>query len=64
MKFRNIASNSKDVKKGDLFVAVKGEHFDGHDFVQEAFRRGAVAAVVQGKVRNTTEGSEANVRNA
>ncbi len=60
MKFRNIVSNSKDVKKGDLFVAVKGEHFDGHDFVEEAFRKGAVAAIVEtqnSKLKTPTEGS-------
>ncbi len=53
MKFRNIASNSKDVKKGDLFIAVKGEHFDGHEFVREAFRRGAVAAIVENRASST-----------
>ncbi len=53
MKFRNITSNSKDVKKGDLFVAVKGERFDGHDFVREAFRRGAVAAIVENRASST-----------
>src|SRR5205814_4203839 len=31
---------------GELFFAVKGERFDGHDFVQQALDNGAVAAVV------------------
>lgn len=47
--YKNICTNSKDVKKGNIFVAIKGARFDGHDFVGEAFKRGAVAAVVEDK---------------
>src|SRR5579884_1319694 len=38
--------DSRTIKKGELFFAVKGEKFDGHDFVAQACERGAVAAVV------------------
>lgn len=38
--------NSRELQNGDLFFAIRGEHFDGHDFVQEAFRKGASACVV------------------
>ncbi len=41
-----IQTDSRKVKPGDLFVAIKGEKFDGHDFVKEAFENGAVAAMV------------------
>jgi UDP-N-acetylmuramoyl-tripeptide--D-alanyl-D-alanine ligase len=41
-----VAINSKDVNPGDLFVAIKGPKFDGHDFVKDAFSAGASAAVV------------------
>lgn len=46
IKFKKITSNSKDVKKGDLFIALKGTRYDGQDFVKEAFSKGATAAVV------------------
>lgn len=36
-----ISTDSRDVKSGDLFVALKGEKFDGHDFIEEAVKRGA-----------------------
>src|SRR5580698_1425127 len=38
--------DSRTLKPGDLFFAVRGEHFDGHDFVVAALERGACAAVV------------------
>ena len=38
--------DSRTVKAGDLFFAVKGERLDGHDFVKVALQSGAVAAVV------------------
>lgn len=42
-----IATDSRDLRAGDLFVALPGERFDGHDFVTEAVRRGAAAAMVE-----------------
>jgi len=38
--------DSRTVAPGELFFAVRGDRFDGHDFVTAAFERGAVAAVV------------------
>ncbi len=38
--------DSRTTTQGDLFFAVRGEQFDGHDFVVAALERGAVAAVV------------------
>ncbi|MFI5087140.1 MAG: UDP-N-acetylmuramoyl-tripeptide--D-alanyl-D-alanine ligase [Terriglobales bacterium] len=39
--------DSRTLQPGDLFFAIRGEHFDGHDYVNAALDRGAVAAVVQ-----------------
>jgi UDP-N-acetylmuramoyl-tripeptide--D-alanyl-D-alanine ligase len=39
--------DSRTVGPGQLFFAVKGERLDGHDFVQQALEKGAVAAVVR-----------------
>lgn len=41
-----VEIDSRKVQSGDLFVAIKGDQFDGHDFVKDALSRGAVAAVV------------------
>jgi len=42
-----ITSNSKNVKKGFTFVAIKGTKKDGHDFIAEAIQRGAVCIVAE-----------------
>ena len=39
--------DSRTVRPGDLFFAVKGERLDGHDYVEQALEKGAVAAVVR-----------------
>ena len=36
--------DSRTVQAGELFFAVKGERLDGHDFVEQALSRGAIAA--------------------
>lgn len=41
--------DSRTIRPGELFFAVKGDRFDGHDFVARAFEKGAVAAVVAGE---------------
>ncbi|MDD4932668.1 MAG: UDP-N-acetylmuramoyl-tripeptide--D-alanyl-D-alanine ligase [Methylacidiphilaceae bacterium] len=41
-----VHTDSRTVQPGDCFWALSGANFDGHDFVEEAFRRGARAAVV------------------
>jgi UDP-N-acetylmuramoyl-tripeptide--D-alanyl-D-alanine ligase len=41
-----LSIDTRTIKKGDLFVALKGENRDGHDFVKAAFEAGAAAALV------------------
>ncbi|MFH1746313.1 MAG: UDP-N-acetylmuramoyl-tripeptide--D-alanyl-D-alanine ligase [Planctomycetota bacterium] len=41
-----ISTDSRDIAAGDLFFALSGERFDGHEFVSAALRGGAVSAVV------------------
>jgi UDP-N-acetylmuramoyl-tripeptide--D-alanyl-D-alanine ligase len=44
---RAYSIDSRTIQSGQLFFAVKGERMDGHDFVQQALDKGAVAAVVR-----------------
>ena len=48
--FSGVTTDSRTVGAGDLFVALKGERFDGHRFVEEAARRGAAAALASRRV--------------
>ncbi len=45
-KVTGVSIDSRSIKPGDLFVALKGENFDGHNFVDAAFKAGAGAALV------------------
>ncbi|HCI14297.1 MAG TPA: UDP-N-acetylmuramoyl-tripeptide--D-alanyl-D-alanine ligase [Gallionellaceae bacterium] len=46
MRFRAVSTDSRKIAAGDLFVALRGENFDGYEFVPGALQDGAVAAVV------------------
>ncbi|MCA9926928.1 MAG: UDP-N-acetylmuramoyl-tripeptide--D-alanyl-D-alanine ligase [Anaerolineales bacterium] len=53
-KLTTIVMDSREVERGSLFVAVQGEHVDGHDYVADAFANGAVAALVERPFPHTT----------
>lgn len=42
-----VSNNSKEMKKGFLYVAIKGQNYDGHDFVQDAINNGASAVMIE-----------------
>ena len=41
-----VSTDSRTIEQGELFVALQGPSFDGHDFTKQAFDKGAVAALV------------------
>ena len=41
-----VSTDSRTVRPGDLFFAIRGDNFDGHEYVEDAFAKGACAAVV------------------
>jgi len=45
-----VSKDTRDIKVGDLYVALKGERFDGNQFVAEARSSGAIAALVSDEV--------------
>ncbi len=45
--FNKVKINSKEVNYGDVFVAIKGERSDGHNFIDEAVEKGAIAIVTE-----------------
>ena len=47
VSFEGVGTDSRTISAGALFVAVRGPRFDGHDFVEGAWRHGAAAALVE-----------------
>ncbi|MCU0967945.1 MAG: UDP-N-acetylmuramoyl-tripeptide--D-alanyl-D-alanine ligase [Rubrivivax sp.] len=46
-RVQRVHSDTRTVQPGDLFVALRGERFDGHDFLAQARAAGAVAAIAE-----------------
>lgn len=44
--FKGVSTDTRSVQQGELFVALRGERFDAHEFIAEAAASGAVAAIV------------------
>jgi UDP-N-acetylmuramoyl-tripeptide--D-alanyl-D-alanine ligase len=48
--FNTVTIDSRNIKSGDLFIAIKGPNFDGHDFINEAQKQGACGVMVEKEV--------------
>lgn len=49
--FSGVCTDSRCVRPGDLFIALLGENFDGHDFIPHAIERGATGVIAQAPIR-------------
>ncbi|MGE8101711.1 UDP-N-acetylmuramoyl-tripeptide--D-alanyl-D-alanine ligase [Pseudomonas fluorescens] len=52
--FDGVSIDSRAIKPGQLFVALTGPRFDGHDYLNDVAAKGAVAALVEREVTNST----------
>ena len=57
-----LAYDSRQVEKDFVFFAVPGARTDGHEFIKDAFARGAAAVVVERKLVSPVEGAWVRVR--
>ncbi|MFA5063763.1 MAG: UDP-N-acetylmuramoyl-tripeptide--D-alanyl-D-alanine ligase [Candidatus Omnitrophota bacterium] len=48
---RGISIDSRTVKKGEAFIAIKGGNFDGHDFIGEVIKKGVNCIIVQNEAK-------------
>src|SRR5437867_86863 len=53
MQILRVSTDSRRIARGDLFFAIRGDKFDGHDFIAEVVQKGA-SAVVMERARATT----------
>lgn len=49
---RDISYDSRKVKEGSIFVAIKGEKYDGHNFIKDAINKGAIVIVCEDRYLN------------
>ncbi len=49
VKIRGVSINSRTAKRGNLFIAIKGKRFDGHQFVNDAFKKSVAAILISKK---------------
>ncbi len=49
-KIGSIKTDTRDIKKNDVFIALKGKNFDGNDFLDEAIKKGAICAITDCKI--------------
>lgn len=47
VEFNLVGTDSRAIERGQLFVALRGDHFDGHDYVTPSLKKGAIAALVE-----------------
>ena len=50
IKIKQIEIDSRKITPGDVFIAIKGNNFDGHDFIDQAINNGAVCCIVSNKI--------------
>ncbi len=58
-----VCTDSRNIESGCIFVAIKGENFDGHDFVGEVLAKGAVLAVVERLISGVSDERQLIVEN-
>ncbi|HUK99284.1 MAG TPA: UDP-N-acetylmuramoyl-tripeptide--D-alanyl-D-alanine ligase [Nitrospirota bacterium] len=63
MEIKGVSIDSRNINEGELFIAIKGERFDGHDFVSDALKKGAWGALVERTVLEKNFGSLGGLKN-
>ncbi len=53
VSFSNVSTDTRSLQKGDLYIALKGDSFDGHECLDQAEQAGAVAAIVDKDVHTS-----------
>lgn len=56
LEIRSISIDSRDIKKEALYIPIKGDRFDGHTFIEDAFNKGATIALAQDQLIESENG--------
>src|SRR5262245_52852903 len=60
---RGVSTDSRTIQPGDLFIALKGDRHDGHQYLGDAFDKGASGAIVQEGFESVPDGAKAGFKN-
>ena len=63
VNYNGVSINTKTIKKNNLFFAIRGKNTDGHKFVKEAIRKGAIKSVISKKIKQLSKNKTIKVRN-
>jgi len=63
MEIRGVSIDSRTIQQGELFVAIKGDRFDGHDFVPAVLQKGAWGALVERSMLESRYASLGGLKN-
>ena len=63
VNYEGVSINTKTIKKNNLFFAIRGKNTDGHKFIEEAFRKGAIKSVINKKTKKFSGGKFIKVKN-
>jgi len=53
VNFEFVSTDTRTLKPGELFIALKGPQFNGHDFIRQAQEKGAIAALISDPITTT-----------
>ena len=52
---KGIVTDSREVRPGDLYIAISGDRVDGHTFIKDVFEKGAVCALINSDIEDANE---------
>ncbi len=63
VNYNGVSINTKTIKKNNLFFAIRGKKTDGHNFVKQAIKKGAIKSVISKKIKKLSENKIVRVKN-
>jgi len=63
VNYNGVSINTKTIKKNNLFFAIRGKRTDGHKFVKEAVKKGAIRSIVSKKIKKLSNNKIIKVKN-
>jgi MurE/MurF fusion protein len=63
LNYSGVSINTKNIKKNDLFFAIRGKRIDGHKFAKKAILMGAIKSVISKKIKSLSKAKSIKVQN-